>query len=102
MASRRKSSGTKTARFELRMAEGDRRAVRRAAEADGLDASTWARRVLRGAAAARLAMIEEETREPSKDDVTAALAARGVVKGDDATHLDGSLRRAREEWGATS
>ncbi len=84
------------------MTEGDRRAVRRAAEADGLDASTWARRVLRGAAVARLAMVEEEAREPSEDDVTAALAARGVVKGDAATHLDATLRLAREEWGATS
>ncbi len=84
------------------MAEADRRALKRAAEADGLDASTWARRVLRHAADARLAMIVEDAREPSEVEVAAALAARGIVKGADATHLDEALRRAREDWGATS
>jgi uncharacterized protein (DUF1778 family) len=84
-------------RFELRLAAADRGAIERAAEAEGLTASAWVRRVVKAAAAERVA-LERSAREPTAEDVEAALEACGALTPEEGEHLDATLARIREEW----
>lgn len=97
MGSKRPKRSKRNERFELRLAPEDRSVIERAARADGLTASAWVRRVVKAAAAARVAM-ERGVREPTSEDVEAALEACGALTPEEGAHLDETLARIREEW----
>jgi uncharacterized protein (DUF1778 family) len=97
MAARRRRGETRSERFELRLTAGDRGAIERAARAEGLTASAWVRRMVKAAAAERVAM-ERGAREPSDEDVEAALTACSALTPEEGAHLDETLARIRDEW----
>lgn len=99
MRKKRRSTPARSERFELRLAVGDRSAIERAARAEGLSASAWVRRVVKAAAAERIA-FERGVREPTEEEAEAALEVCGSLTAEEGAHLDETLARIREEWSA--